>query len=124
MKHELVLDRRAPESLTHQLHGLLRRAILLGDLAPDSLLPSTPALSKRLRISRNTVLGAYEALALEGLIVGRRGSGTRVADGLARELPEVARPRLNSRRLLRAAHYPMQAARFRDPDGNAIYAHS
>src|SRR5580698_6898093 len=72
--------KRGPETLRSQLLRTLRRAILSGTLPPHAHLPSTRALAQRLGVSRNTVLAAYEALASEGLVVGRAGSGTRVAD--------------------------------------------
>lgn len=110
--------KRGPESLRSQLHRTLRRAILSGTLPPHAPLPSTRALAQRLGVSRNTVLAAYETLALEGLVVGRTGSGTRVADRARGGEPAL--PGLSARRLLRAAHYPRTAVRLRDPDGHVI----
>jgi GntR family transcriptional regulator/MocR family aminotransferase len=110
--------KRGPETLRSQLLRTLRRAILSGTLPPHAHLPSTRALAQRLGVSRNTVLAAYEALASEGLVVGRAGSGTRVADGAKDAGPTP--PALSARRLLRAAHYPRTAVRLRDPDGHVI----
>jgi len=110
--------KRGPETLRSQLHRTLRGAILSGTLRSHAPLPSTRALAQRLGVSRNTVLAAYEALASEGLVVGRAGSGTRVADRA--RIDEPALPVLNARRLLRAAHYPRTAVRLRDPDGHVI----
>jgi GntR family transcriptional regulator/MocR family aminotransferase len=110
--------KRGPESLRSQLHRTLRRAILSGTLPPHAPLPSTRALAQRLGVSRNTVLAAYEALASEGLVVGRAGSGTRVADGAKDAGPTP--PALSARRLLRAAHFPRSTVRLRDPDGHVI----
>jgi DNA-binding transcriptional MocR family regulator len=120
------LDRRAGP-LQAQVYGCLRRAIWRGELPSGCVLPSTRALAKQLRVSRNTVLYAYETLAAEGLIGGRRGSGTRVLGS-----PEVcaAAPKcaLDLRRdlswILRDSHYPVSALAFADPDGNSLYAHS
>jgi DNA-binding FadR family transcriptional regulator len=41
-------------------------------------LPPSRTLARRLGISRNTVLFAYEELAADGWVSGRTGSGTRV----------------------------------------------
>lgn len=47
-------------------------------------LPSTRRLASELKVSRNTVLTAYEHLTSEGYLDGKRGSGSYVAQ----ELPE------------------------------------
>jgi DNA-binding transcriptional regulator YhcF (GntR family) len=123
-------DRRAGP-LQAQVYGWLRRAIWRGELPSGCVLPSTRALAKQLGVSRNTVLYAYETLAAEELIGGRRGSGTRVLGS-----PDVwaAAPKraLDLRRdlrrdliwILRDSHYPVSAVAFADPDGNSLYAHS
>src|SRR5262249_30856796 len=41
---------------------------------------ATRALARRLGISRNTVIAAYDLLLSEGYLLGRRGSGSYVAD--------------------------------------------
>jgi DNA-binding transcriptional MocR family regulator len=116
------LDRRAGP-LQVQVYGWLRRAIWRGELPSGCVLPSTRALAKQLGVSRNTALYAYETLAAEGLIGGRRGSGTRVLGG-----PEGCVAALVRRRdlswILRDSHYPVSAVAFADPDGNSLYAHS
>ena len=118
---QLDADRRSPFYL--QVYGFLRRAILRGDLPRGFHLPSTRALSRSLRVSRNTVLNAYEALALEGYLTGKPGSGTFVCQ---RGSPVYHYPRLKAlsgRRLLRDSHYPMRPSFFRDPEGNPLYLH-
>lgn len=104
-------------TLQRQVCDFLRRAIVSGDLPPGSNLPSTRWLSKCWRVSRNTVLTAYEELAIEGLVFGRVGSGTRVR-GRARG-PGLPDPQV----ILRESHYPVRAVRLRDPDGNPLYMH-
>ena len=94
----------------------LRRSITSGDLPPGVRLPSTRAMAGQLGVSRNTVVAAYDALAQDGLLSGRIGSGTRVSG------PRSAR--IDLRLVLRESHYPTGAVRFRDPDGNPIYLHS
>jgi len=115
---KLIIDRRSPHPLYRQVHEALCRAILTRDLAPGAALPSTRALARRLGVSRNTVLAAYEELAAEGLIKGRIGSGTRVRGGARRKT------RADLRFFLRESQYPIEPASFCDPDGNVLYLHS
>jgi len=115
---EFAMDAHSRRPLHRQVSDFLRRGIAAGDLPAGSVLPSTRRLARRWRISRNTVLNAYEELAAEGLIAGRTGSGTRVRGAPAiRRMPD---PRL----ILRASHYPARVAPFRDPEGNPLYVNS
>jgi GntR family transcriptional regulator / MocR family aminotransferase len=116
------LRRHSPETLQAQLLKFLRRAIR--ELPSGARLPSTRALAQGLRVSRNTVLNVYEELALEGLLTGRIGSGTRVnlSSPRARRGPTFP-VNLDMSRVLRESQYPAGARSFLDPDGNAIYLH-
>ena len=117
------LDRSAYEPLQVQVYRWLRRAIWRGELGSGCVLPSTRALAKQLGVSRNTALYAYETLAAEGMIGGKRGSGTRVLGGInGRAAAPKRRRDLNW--ILRDSHYPVSAVAFGDPDGNSLYAHS
>ncbi len=83
---------------TGPLHGQLTRAlkdaICARRLAPGARLPATRELARDLRLSRNTVLAAYEQLGAEGFIEGRVGSGSYVAEIEARQpVPPPARSR-------------------------------
>jgi len=103
--------------LYRQVLDLLRGAILHGALPAGSCLPSTRTLAAQWGISRNTILHAYEELAIEGLIAGRTGSGTRVRGAVnVKRLPDP-------REILRTSQYPQHAVRLADPDGNAIHLH-
>jgi len=113
------LDRHAREPLHGQVYRWLRHAIWRTELRGGCVLPSTRVLAKQLGVSRNTVLYAYEALASEGLIGGRRGSGTRVLGSAT-----VPKQRRDLTWILRDSHYPASAAAFADPDGNPLYGHS
>ena len=75
----LELDRSDGRPLYARLENALRRAIRTGRLEPGARLPSTRALAGDLSISRGTVIEAYAQLSAEGYLVGRVGSGTRVA---------------------------------------------
>ncbi|WP_436496244.1 PLP-dependent aminotransferase family protein [Actinokineospora sp. HUAS TT18] len=61
------------------LAARLRALIDEGELPPGSRLPPDRALAAALAVGRTTVVTAYERLAVEGRIVRRQGSGTRVA---------------------------------------------
>jgi GntR family transcriptional regulator/MocR family aminotransferase len=80
----LVLDRNAGD-LEGQLCRAIRERILRGRLAAGERLPSSRSLALALRISRSTVVQAYEQLRAEGFIEAARGSATRVA--ALQELP-------------------------------------
>jgi len=121
------LDRGACEPLQVQVYRWLRRAIWRGELPAGCALPSTRALAKQLGVSRNTALYAYETLAADGLIGGRRGSGTRVLgspEGCAAAPKSTRGLHRDLTWILRDSHYPVSAVAFADPDGNSLYAHS
>jgi DNA-binding GntR family transcriptional regulator len=101
--------------LYERLCESLRESIGSGRLAPGTRLPSTRALARELHVSRNTVVSAYEQLALEGFVVATHGSGTRVRG---------AQPtRADFRRFLQQSGYPADAIHFADEDGNGLYVH-
>lgn len=71
-----------PGALYQQVAAAIREAILTGDFAPDSLLPSEAQLMARYGVSRPTVRNAIAALRAEGLIDVRHGKGSFVrSDG-------------------------------------------
>jgi GntR family transcriptional regulator / MocR family aminotransferase len=76
-------------AIYRQIYERLREGIVTGEFLPGTRLPSTRALAIELGVSRRTALVAYEQLLAEGYVVGRVGSGTRVAPGLtpSRGLP-------------------------------------
>lgn len=57
----------------------IRRHIVSGDLFPNDRLPAIREMARRWGCTPGTVSRAYAQLAREGLVVGRRGGGTRVA---------------------------------------------
>jgi GntR family transcriptional regulator / MocR family aminotransferase len=69
--------------LRSQLEHQLRDGIRSGRLNPDARLPPTRGLAAELGVSRGVVLEAYSQLVAEGYLVGRRGSGTRVASAVS-----------------------------------------
>ncbi|GAB2867378.1 GntR family transcriptional regulator [Streptomyces deserti] len=71
-----------PGALYQQVAAAIREAILSGEFAPDSLLPSESQLMTRYGVSRPTVRNAISALRAEGLIDVRHGKGSFVrSDG-------------------------------------------
>ncbi|MEO5989603.1 MAG: PLP-dependent aminotransferase family protein [Candidatus Eisenbacteria bacterium] len=74
-----TLDPDSEEPLHRQLYDELRRSILEGRLPAGSRIPASRELASVTRLSRNTVLAAYEQLMAEGYIEGRAGSGTFVS---------------------------------------------
>lgn len=65
-------------SRQQRLYALIKQAILDGQLAAGTLLPSTRALAKELGIARNSTIHAYEQLVAEGFVISS-SRGTVVA---------------------------------------------
>jgi GntR family transcriptional regulator/MocR family aminotransferase len=63
-----------------RLYEAAKAAIHRQQLGAGSKLPSSRDLARDLRISRNTVIAAFEQLAAEGYVSSTLGSGTYVAD--------------------------------------------
>lgn len=68
--------------LYQEIAESLRRRIASGELAPGDRLPPVRELADRWQCTPGTVGRAYRALADEGLVTARRGSGTHVAPNL------------------------------------------
>jgi GntR family transcriptional regulator / MocR family aminotransferase len=122
----ITLTKNSSIPLRRQLYAALRKEIIDGRMTAGQRLPSSRTLANRLPVSRNTVLDAYERLISEGYLVGRVGSGTRVA----RPKPETYLPELprhtatkskSFRRILRESFYPANTTFLQDSEGNGIY---
>jgi GntR family transcriptional regulator len=87
-----------------QIMDEIRRAIVVGTLAPDDALPSLRQLAGELRVNPNTVQLAYRELQRAGVVYARRGQGMYVAasSGGNDERPRLARD--VALRALRDAH--------------------
>ena len=83
------LDASNGVPLYKQIYDRLRAAILAGQLKPGTRLPSTRGLAAELKVSRNTVLNAFEQLFAEGYLEGQTGAGTFVTRSLPDELLNV-----------------------------------
>jgi GntR family transcriptional regulator / MocR family aminotransferase len=85
----VLLDESSSVPLYRQLYHRLRTAILMGQLRPGTHLPSTREMAKELRVSRNTVMNAFEQLQAEGYVESQIGSGTFVSRMLPEDLLEA-----------------------------------
>ncbi len=65
--------------LYQQVAESLRQEILSGHLRPGDSLPSVREMARRWHCTVGTVQRAYQELARQGLVIARRGQGTRVA---------------------------------------------
>jgi GntR family transcriptional regulator/MocR family aminotransferase len=75
------------------LYESLRAAILDGRLWPGARLPATRDLAAAYRLSRATIVAAFDQLKSEGYVEGRAGSGTYVSQVLPDHLLQVRGPR-------------------------------
>src|SRR5690606_8964883 len=92
MQLPLLIDASLPSSLQEQIVAQVRELILAGKLSSGSPLPASRSLARDLRISRNTVLGAYQRLGEEGLLETREQIGTFVAPGVHADGPHLPVP--------------------------------
>lgn len=75
----ITLDLSDERPIYQQIVDEVRRALVLGTLAPEDPLPSVRALAAELRVNPNTVQQAYRELERAGIIYTRRGQGTFAA---------------------------------------------
>jgi GntR family transcriptional regulator/MocR family aminotransferase len=90
----LPLSLSAPPAgipLYRWVYDELRSAILEGRIAPGARLPATRDLAREYKLSRSTVVTAFEQLQSEGYVQGRVGAGTSVSQVLPDDLLQVGR---------------------------------
>ncbi len=75
----IQLNRESDQPLYLQVADQLRAGIENGALPPETRLPASRTLAKKLGVNRITIVNAYSELEAEGLVVTRVGSGTYVA---------------------------------------------
>src|SRR6266403_965398 len=106
---------KAHGPLYRRVYHALKSMIRDGRLAPAARLPSTREFAADLRVSRNTVMLAYEQLLAEGYVVSRNRATTAVASTLPTSaMPASSRPQLGqpphvsayARRLIRLLGAP------------------
>ena len=76
----ITLDAASGISLQAQIRQSVVEAILGHSILPGDKLPSSRALAKQLKVSRNTVILAYQALVDIGYLRPRERSGYVVSD--------------------------------------------
>ncbi|MGW3961356.1 MocR-like pyridoxine biosynthesis transcription factor PdxR [Amycolatopsis sp. NPDC005003] len=76
--------------LSVRIYRQLRDAVLDGRLRAGERLPPTRELARRLAVSRNTVVVAYDRLTADGFLTGRVGAGTYVTAELPAPKPRKA----------------------------------
>src|SRR5215469_5054364 len=92
---ELMLPTRDPETPAYRwIYGAVRNEILEGRLRPGSRLPSSRDLALQYRLSRGTIVTAFEQLKSEGYIEGTIGSGSYVSKVVPEQLLQVGTARL------------------------------
>lgn len=77
---DIDIDRASNVPIGRQIYLALRQAIVAGRMPAGVRLPSTRAATALWKVSRGSVVEAYDMLLSEGYIHGRPGSGTYVAD--------------------------------------------
>src|ERR1700733_7698476 len=90
---DVELRPRSGATLSRQLTNQLRHAILKGLLPPGHRLASSRELAHQLKISRNTVSGVIDQLAMEGYLDIARGRRPTVAASK----PSLMRGKANAR---------------------------
>lgn len=76
---ELKIDHQSKLPLHVQVEELLRKLILLPEYQNGSFLPKEVDLANNLGVSRNTIRQATNKLEYEGLLIRKKGVGTKVA---------------------------------------------
>ena len=72
---ELLIDLRADCPIYEQIYEFIKNEIKSGHILTSTKLPSTRRLSQDLKVSRTTVVNAYEQLLAEGYLKSKAGSG-------------------------------------------------
>ncbi|WP_019905414.1 PLP-dependent aminotransferase family protein [Methylobacterium sp. 77] len=70
---------RTTQTLVESVSSAIMERIAGRQLMPGARLPSVRAFAEHMRVSKSTVVEAYERLGADGTIVARRGSGFYVA---------------------------------------------
>ncbi len=77
---KLQIDHKSQLPLHIQVESLLRNLIMDEEYQNGKLLPAETDLANMLGIARNTVRQAFNKLVLEGILIRKKGLGTRVAE--------------------------------------------
>jgi GntR family transcriptional regulator len=74
------IDHKSPLPLHLQVENMLREMVKMPEYQHGALLPGEIELCKKLGIARNTLRQATNKLENEGLLIRKKGVGTRVAE--------------------------------------------
>lgn len=96
----VVLDASHSEPLHAQIYRGVREAVLNGQLSPGIRLPATRRLAAAWKVSRSTVVSAFDQLIAEGYLTGRVGSGTYVNESIPDHLLTIRRVRNNGQQTM------------------------
>ncbi|RUA01361.1 MAG: hypothetical protein DSY89_04720 [Deltaproteobacteria bacterium] len=83
----VVMDRDGSIPFYYQVAETLKERIVSHKYEPDALLPSESRLSEEFNVSNITIRKAMALLVKEGLILRKRGIGTRVISRKERRIP-------------------------------------
>lgn len=78
MLFDIKLDKNSPVYI--QISDYIKSMILKGMIRKDEKLPSTRELASMLKVSRNTIISAYEFLEDDGFIYIKKGKGAFVSN--------------------------------------------
>ena len=90
MSVSVSIDSASPVPPFEQIRVQITGLIETGTLVDGERLPSVRQLAGDLRVAPGTVARAYKEMEETGLLVSRRGAGTRVAPDLLRDAVEDA----------------------------------
>ncbi|WP_316818150.1 GntR family transcriptional regulator [Pedobacter nyackensis] len=79
---KIAINHKSPIPLHIQAEELLRKMIKLPEFQNGKLLPNEIDLANQLAISRTTLRQALNKLVYEGLLIRKKGVGTKVADAM------------------------------------------
>lgn len=77
---DFTIDKSSERPIYWQIYAIICDAILDGRISSGSPLPSTRSLAGKLKVSRTSVVDAFDLLVAEGYVETKHGSGTYVAD--------------------------------------------
>ena len=100
----IAINPSDPRPIYHQIMDEIRRALVVGTLAPADPLPSVRQLASELRINPNTVQQAYRELERDGVVHVKRGLGTFVSAALSQRSERQQLARSVAARALTEAH--------------------
>ena len=88
----LSIDPQSPIPVYRQIADGIRQGLEDGRFEGGLRLPATRDLAQALKVNRNTVVAAYDALAREGLVSSHTGRGTFLAEPKPASFAEHADP--------------------------------